>query len=108
MGSDQATTYQQTASSVLSELLSTVSEKKSVLEQAVLVLTGDAQAEPADKTELALPDKTGEDVLGDEANDFEPGVGRRRHHLLLVVNHVFQPQNPVSSTRLFQKQRLLP
>jgi hypothetical protein len=71
IGSEQAMAYQQAASGVLSALLATVSENKTILEQAVLVLTGDAQAVPGAKTELGLPDE-GEDVLGDEDSDFEP------------------------------------
>jgi hypothetical protein len=71
IGSEQATAYQQAASGVLSALLATVSENKTILEQAVLVLTGDAQAVPGAKTELGLPDE-GEDVLGNEETDFEP------------------------------------
>jgi len=71
IGGEQASAYQQAASGVFSELLSAASEKKTALEQAVLVLTGDAQAEQGPKTELGLPDE-GEDVLGDEATDFEP------------------------------------
>ena len=71
-GQEQASAYQQAASGVLSELLSTVSEKKAALEQAVLVLTGDAQAQLGPKTELGLPDEDGEDVTGDEATDFAP------------------------------------
>ena len=79
--------------------MSTVSEKKSALEQAVLVLTGDAQAEPADKTELALPDETGEDVLGDEANDFEPEVGSEKAPSPLGR----EPRLPAAESRKFNK-----
>jgi hypothetical protein len=69
-GPEQATAYQQTADAVFSELLGIVKEKKSTLEQALLVLTGEAQAEQ-NQTELNLPD---EEAVGDEelGNEFKP------------------------------------
>ena len=61
-GNDAATQYQQTADGVLTQLLDTVKEKKAELENATLVLTGDATAaSPAEN--LSLPDES-------ESNDF--------------------------------------
>ena len=74
-GSEQSTAYQQAASAILSELLGVVSEKKSALEQAVLVLTGDAQEVPGPKTELDLPDDEETAPIPDEDDldgEFEP------------------------------------
>jgi hypothetical protein len=100
-GSDQATTYQQAASSVLSELLTIVAEKKSALEQAVLVLTGDAQAEPGVKTELGLPDESGEDIVGDEESDFSPETGSSAKVPSPLGR---EPRLPASESRKFNKK----
>jgi hypothetical protein len=98
-GSDQATTYQQAASSVLSELLTIVAEKKTALEQAVLVLTGDAQAEPNTKTELSLPDEGGEDITGNEETDFAPEIGTKKTPSPLGR----APRLPAEESRKFNK-----
>jgi hypothetical protein len=100
-GSEQSTAYQQAASAVLSELLSTVTASKTTLEQAVLVLTGDAQAVPGDKTQLALPDGSegGDDLSGEfgseggpEANAAPPApLGRA-------------PRLPAEESRKFNKK----
>jgi hypothetical protein len=66
-GQDQANAYQQTANDNLNDLLNVVKEKKASLEQAVLVMTGDAQASN-DKTELGFED---EDEDGDEDGSAE-------------------------------------
>ena len=102
-GSDQASTYQQTASGVLSELLGVVTEKKSALEQAVLVLTGDAQAVPGNKTEMGLPDEEpeldGEDVLGDTEGDFSPEASTKSASSPLGR----APRLPAEESRKFNK-----
>jgi hypothetical protein len=100
LGSEQATAYQQAASGILSELLSTVSEKKSALEQAVLVLTGDAQAEQGPKTDLELPDETGEDVVGDEGTDFEPSMDVEKKGPSPLGR---EPRLPAAESRKFNK-----
>lgn len=69
-GDDKATAYQSAANDVLSSLLDEVKEKKSSLENATLVLTGDAQPEAAGAPGLELPDGEGEDLdIGDGEDD---------------------------------------
>ena len=77
-GLDQADKYQQTANTILSDLLTVLKEKKTALEQAVLVLTGDAREEGGPQTDLGLPEEpeTGEDVSGNELDDFAPKPGK--------------------------------
>jgi hypothetical protein len=99
LGPEQADVYQQTANSVLSELLEIVKEKKATLEQAVLVLTGDAQAEP-NKTELNLPDEGGEDITGDEETDFAPEAGTEKVPAPLGRS----PRLPAEESRKFNKK----
>jgi hypothetical protein len=98
-GQEQAEVYQQTANSVLSELLSSLTEKKTALEQAVLVLTGDAQAEPNTKTELSLPDEGGEDITGNEETDFAPEIGTKKTPSPLGR----APRLPAEESRKFNK-----
>ena len=102
-GQEQANAYQQTANSVLSELLEIVKEKKAALEQAVLVLTGDAQSVPGDRTELDLPDEadTGED-FGDEDLDgeLEPEAGAATPPAPLGR----APRLPAEESRKFNKK----
>lgn len=71
-GGDKATAYQEAAGSVFSDLLNVAKEKRSALEQSVLVLTGDAQAEQGPKTDLNLPDEEGTEAEGgDESADLD-------------------------------------
>ena len=91
IGSEQATVYQQSASGILSELLNIVTEKKAALEQAVLVLTGDAQAELGPKTELELPDEELDTELKPEDNaKVSSPLGR-------------EPRLPAAESRKFNK-----
>jgi hypothetical protein len=66
-GPDAATNYQNSATEVINSLLDTVKEKKTSLEQATLVLTGESSGEP---TDLALPDDD-ENPVEDDLDDNE-------------------------------------
>jgi hypothetical protein len=71
---EKATAYQNSANEILNTLLNAARDQKNALEQAVLVLTGDAQADQgsAPKTDLALPDEEGGEAPDELAGDFEP------------------------------------
>jgi hypothetical protein len=104
-GQEQAVTYQQSANGLLSELLSTLTEKKSALEQAVLVLTGDAQAEQGGpKTDLDLADDTSGEQMGDEEtpdlDDFSPDSGKKAPPAPLGR----APRLPAAESRAFNKK----
>lgn len=74
-GGDKATAYQESAGSLLTDLLGVVKEKKAALEQAVLVLTGDAQADPLAKTDMNLPDEDEEaEIPADGEEDLDGDV----------------------------------
>ena len=59
-GAEKATAYQSTANSVLNDLLNNVKEKKAELENATLVLSGDASANTS--SDLNLPNDENDEV----------------------------------------------
>ena len=102
-GQEQAEAYQQTASAVFSELLNVVKEKKTTLEQAVLVLTGDAQNVPDQKTDLNLPDEEEAQIPdedeGDLSGEFEPPSKKAPPSPLGRA-----PRLPAAESRVFNKK----
>jgi len=102
-GQEQAEAYQQTASAVFSELLNVVKEKKSALEQAVLVLTGDAQSVPGNKTQMDFPEDGEEAPIPDDGDDldgeFEPSAGSKAPPSPLGR----APRLPAAESRKFNK-----
>lgn len=79
LGAEQADRYQTTANTVINDLLTSVKEKKTELENATLVLSGD---EPTAATDLALPEEVPSE--GDEDIDsdaFDAPVTKRKNPL---------------------------
>ena len=102
-GTEQADSYQQTANGVLSELLDIVKEKKSTLENATLVLTGDASPEGGG-SDLNLPDD-GEGVSPEGDMDLDLGMGPEGGEDKMAVKNPLgrETRLPAEESRRFNK-----
>ena len=101
-GAEAADGYQQTANSVLSELLDIVKEKKSTLENATLVLTGDAS--PEGGSDLNLPDD-GEATSPEGDLDLDLGTGPKGGEEKMAVKNPLgrETRLPAEESRKFNK-----
>lgn len=98
---EQAESYQSTASSVFNDLLNTLKDKKSELENALLVLTGDSTQQEAPKTELNLPGES-EEGKEPESSEFEP---EKRNKVNKPIPPLGREQRiPTEEARIYNKK----